>query len=261
MQLTGGDPFMRKDLLQILQYVKSMRFPLVTLSTSSLLLNEVRIGWLEGTVDAICHSLDGFALEHDVLRGIKCWDQSVKAIRLSSERGFRTYVCACLTPPLLERIEEFMDLLVSLGVKQVKLAQIGDVGRKEVPSDWRGSQLDPVEIHERVESLKGVYSDALQIQQSFTYLVMPPSIDRDGIVCDPLGDLYPVIGYLPKHWICGRAAPGWRLEPERLADYQNAVGRVLRTGLAKIGKGKPVNWWTLLHDELVSSAPVKVYSL
>lgn len=261
LQLTGGDPFMRKDFREILRIAGSLSFDEIIVSTSGYLLNRERIGWLTGVATDICHSLDGFYQEHDVLRGVRCWEKSVDAIRLSVEGGFNTYVCSCLTPPLFEKLEAFLEFLIELGVNQVKFAQIGEVGRREVPEEWSARRLNDLEVYERVEQLRWRYRKDIVVMQSFSKTVKRPSVEVDGLVCDPVGDLYPVIGYLPRYWRCGTATPEWRIDEEKIAEYYDVVNATIDVGGEAISEGGPINWWTLLHGELESRTPIKVYTV
>ncbi len=254
LQITGGESLARRDVFVLLEESRRLGFEHVILSTNGLLLDERRADRLVGLVDEVNLSLDGFRNEHDALRGRACFDQSVRAIELAVERGFATFVCCCMSPPTFARLGEFVDFVAELGPQSLKLAEIGDVGRRETPRHLRMDEFDPREVFDRIERVRLRVEGQLQVWQSLTRSVLRPSLDADGLVCDPTGALYPMIGYLPESWRVGRAHPTFELDEERLEDYERVTDEVLEQGIDLIAAGRPVNWWTLLHAALDAEA-------
>ncbi|MBU4070360.1 MAG: radical SAM protein [Nanoarchaeota archaeon] len=68
--ITGGEPFLRKDLEKILHYSKSLNLK-VFLATNGTLLDKKNIKFIKKYVDKINISLDGVSKFHDMIRGRK----------------------------------------------------------------------------------------------------------------------------------------------------------------------------------------------
>lgn len=255
LQITGGDPLVRRDFNHILDHAARLQFSHVTLSTNGLLLTERKARFLEGKVQEIDLSVDGFELEHDLLRGLPCWSKSIAAVKHAVATGALTFVCCCVSKPLLPRIDEFIELLISLGVHSIKLAQIGEVGRRATPEALRTSHLTNRQLYDLIQPSVLKYARHVRIYQSLSLCPEQPSVARDGLVCDPCGRLFPLIGFLPEHWMVGRAHPEWHLSSASLGAYVDEAGKALREGIQLVARGEPVNWWTLIHDRLERSQP------
>lgn len=255
LQITGGDPFLRNDIKAILKAVSALRFDHVVLSTNGMLFKEDMANLCAGVVDEFDISLDGFPDMHNLMRGVRSFDLAVSAIKLAKDRGLKVYVCSCLTEETYDRAEEFIEFLIGLGVDHVKLAQIGDVGRRATPSELTRTLPVARVQFDRVAQLAMRFTGRIAVQQSHTTNVRRPDLQRDGLVCDPCGRLYPLIGYLPLHWQVGSAYPNWTIDIERLTDYERVVEDALAKGIEHIVRDGAVNWWTVFHDELVRRAP------
>jgi len=82
VNFTGGEPFLRKDFLEIVRYCRKIGLP-VSVNTNGVLINDFGI---EDVLDAgfvsINISLDGVGDVHDKSRGVKCFDKVAENIIL-----------------------------------------------------------------------------------------------------------------------------------------------------------------------------------
>ena len=82
---TGGEPFMRKDLGEILRYTQKKRIG-ISLSTNGLLLNKKVLEEIKNIpFDLFQISLDGTEKIHDSIRGKGSWRKAIKAIKLAKK--------------------------------------------------------------------------------------------------------------------------------------------------------------------------------
>ncbi len=81
LKVTGGEPFIRKDLIEILEYAsKSM---IVDVSTNASLLSKDLIDKLNKIKLKMIHvSLDGKREEHESVRGINTYDRTIRGLEL-----------------------------------------------------------------------------------------------------------------------------------------------------------------------------------
>ena len=136
INFSGGEPLLRKDLLDILKMSSEMNFG-VRLSTNGLLLDKDFLTKLKD-LDVYCIqiSLDGLEDTHDEFRGVKGgYKKAVEALRLCSENGFYTTMSTMIIKQNLHEISDLMEMAVSLGVSSFKLNSFMPVGRGRESSD------------------------------------------------------------------------------------------------------------------------------
>lgn len=92
--LMGGEPLMRKDIGEIIRYIKSkwMRCEIVT---NGYLIQQ-RIEDLK-LLDSVCISLDGPKHENDRVRGAGCHDAVIKGMQVLKENKIKARIHAVLT--------------------------------------------------------------------------------------------------------------------------------------------------------------------
>lgn len=115
---TGGEPFILKDIYEMLAY-SSARIR-TTVLTNGMLLHGKKLDRLteinnENLIVQV--SLDGGCAEdHDAYRGKGTWVKTVEGIRRLQERGFRVRLSTTETPVNTERMELVCEFHRSLGI-------------------------------------------------------------------------------------------------------------------------------------------------
>ena len=115
---TGGEPFILKDIYDMLAY-SSARIKTTVLTNAMLLRNK--------RLDKLCEiandnlsvqvSLDGGRPEdHDAYRGQGTWTKTVESIKLLQERGFRVRLSTTETPANSPHLEKVCEFHRSLGI-------------------------------------------------------------------------------------------------------------------------------------------------
>lgn len=115
LNITGGEPLLREDLPEILTKAKGLGF-YVTLTTNGILYAE-KARLLDGKIDRLYFSLDyPIAEEHDRSRGVECFHDVIKSIRLATELGEKPIILFTLTRDSVRFLPEMMDLADKLKV-------------------------------------------------------------------------------------------------------------------------------------------------
>jgi radical SAM protein with 4Fe4S-binding SPASM domain len=130
INFSGGEPLLRKDLLDILEIASEMNFG-IRLSTNGLLLDNDFLTKLKN-LDVYCIqiSLDGLEDTHNEFRGVKGgYKKAVESLRLCSENGFYTTMSTMIIKQNLHEISDLIKIAVSLGVSSFKLNSFMPVGR------------------------------------------------------------------------------------------------------------------------------------
>jgi len=115
---TGGEPFLLKDIYEMLAY-SSARIKTTVLTNAMLLRNK--------RLDRLCEiandnlivqvSLDGGCAEdHDAYRGKGTWAKTVEGIKLLQERGFRVHLSTTETPANSAHLDKICEFHKSLGI-------------------------------------------------------------------------------------------------------------------------------------------------
>jgi radical SAM protein with 4Fe4S-binding SPASM domain len=126
----GGEPFLRKDILDILALVKKYRFE-CTLTTNGVLLDQKLIQKLIAIgIDDICFSLDGPTPEiNDFLRGDGVYERVVRNIelfnKLKGNNGTEKPVirmATVITNVNYEYLDQIADLAMDLEIAAINFA-------------------------------------------------------------------------------------------------------------------------------------------
>ncbi len=116
--LTGGEPFILKDIYEMIAY-SSSRLPTSVL-TNAMIINNSRLEHLKAVANEnliLQVSLDGGnAADHDAYRGKGSFDKAVDGIKILKENNLRIRLSTTETPANTDRLEEVCKLHRSLGI-------------------------------------------------------------------------------------------------------------------------------------------------
>ncbi|MGY0287267.1 MAG: radical SAM protein [Candidatus Methanodesulfokora washburnensis] len=135
--LTGGEPFLRKDLLEIVEKLREKDVK-VAISTNGTLINEEIAGKLADKVEYVGVSLDSSNEDwHDEFRGVKgAFREALKGIRNLISAGIPTGLRMTLTRLNVDSVPSYIDLALSLGVSRVVFYHLSATGRAKELADW-----------------------------------------------------------------------------------------------------------------------------
>ncbi len=117
---TGGDPLMRKDFWQLLEYANKLGLRTAVAPSVTPLLNARALEKMRSLgVLSISISLDSpFENIHDNIRGIKgTWKKTIEIIRQAQELGLRVQINTVVMRDTVYGLADMVKLLLELGVK------------------------------------------------------------------------------------------------------------------------------------------------
>lgn len=128
---TGGEPLVRKDILDLVKYAheKGLR---VSVATNGYLLDELMIDSLVANgADFFMVSLDGATAEtHDTFRGLPgLFERVTSALQLLVDKKISVGVIAIVTTMNLNEVGDLIDVVKDIGVTRLSLANIRLAGR------------------------------------------------------------------------------------------------------------------------------------
>ena len=170
ISISGGEPFLRKDIFEVIEYIKKIGLGLHISSNGTLITNEVAKRINDLGLDAISISLDAATPEiHDRIRGVEgAFDKAVTAIRNVVEYKKHTQVgiSPIITNLNLDELPKIVDFAKDLGVDAIRFQPWHiSLGHKETEKmlDIRGSRLEDLDkvIGEIIEKTKrhGIYTN------------------------------------------------------------------------------------------------------
>ena len=135
--ITGGEPLIRKDFLDIMDALMEREIRISTIYTNGWLVDETFLEELEARKIHPCFQLsyDGKGW-HDYLRGIPgCEARTDRALKLLQERGYEVSVSMCLHKKNAASIRESVRHLAQYGVNYLKVGTIMELG------EWANPEL------------------------------------------------------------------------------------------------------------------------
>lgn len=140
--LTGGDPFQRPDLLELVRYGSGLGLPVVVSPSGTPTLTADRLAELrDAGARTISLSLDGSSARiHDGFRGVPgAFDATLQAWRTARELGLKVQINTSVTGHNLTDLPDIVALVHRLGAVSWSAFLLVPTGRGAIGRD--GNQL------------------------------------------------------------------------------------------------------------------------
>lgn len=212
--LTGGDPMMRRDLLELIRYAadKGLRVALSPAATARLLHADFDALHAAG-VQSMSLSLDGACEEtHDAFRGIPhTFERTLEAARRAKSAGIHLQINTTITKRTLHELDAFMQLMKEIEPAMWSVFLLVPTGRasfgempsaEEVEAVWKRLAVLSQEVHFGVKTTEGHHYRRVALQEAKAQGVKParhaiPTRDGKGIIfISHKGEIQPS-GFLP----------------------------------------------------------------
>lgn len=125
VMLTGGEPFMRKDILKIIQTIKSIDNQIIVdVTTNMTLLNEDKINQIkELGIEELTTSIDGNPEIHDLIRGINGnFKKIISTLKFVRERDIDVDVVCVVNKLNKDKISEIIDIAYHEGFSSLTVS-------------------------------------------------------------------------------------------------------------------------------------------
>lgn len=129
--ISGGEPLVRKDIVQCGRAIYDLEFPWGMVSNGRLMTPQMIDRLLGAGMHSATISLDGFEEEHNWMRGVlDAFANATRAVSiLAKEPTIKFDVVTCVNNRNYGRLDEFKEYLISLGLKNWRLFTVFPVGR------------------------------------------------------------------------------------------------------------------------------------
>lgn len=141
--ISGGEPLIRKDLLQIIAHAKRRGMSVGIGSNGAKLGHERAKALASAGLDRLQISLDGLEAAHDELRrwpGL--FRRALLSIQVAQAAGPRVHVCCTINRLNFAQLDEFASVVATLGVRRINFSRFVPTGRGDNSLDldaksWR----------------------------------------------------------------------------------------------------------------------------
>ena len=245
----GGEPFMRSDMIPILQYATSLGVK-CGIITNALLLSDDKLLALKDCTDWVLVSLDGPGKVYKELRGVDGSEKVINMIEKAKEIGVNVAIDFVVTRKNIGYIDWVVDIAVTLQVKWLTLELLRAQGRAQELKDYLLEDHHIIEVNKKAQTLNQVYKgkpkfvthgvvDLEQFkenQNSFKYA-------DSAFYFLPDGTLLPDIA-LPdsSYWYVGNLLKGFELNRKKVKEYEDLRALVFENVYTKLAKKCPANW-------------------
>lgn len=130
LKITGGEPFMRKDIMQLLNYANDSGFVIDISTNGSLITNEIALGLKKIGLSMVHVSLDGYNKEtHELVRGKNTYEPTIKGIKNLVNNSLYVRAGTVIFKGNENHLEEIVSSCEDLGLNEVIFSYMEPVGR------------------------------------------------------------------------------------------------------------------------------------
>ena len=211
ISICGGEPTLRKDLGQIIDYIKSKGI-MVELVTNGFrfenLLDHAK------HIDFLAISVDGARDAHDGNRGKGSYDVAIKALEMALANGITTRIHGCFTRKTAHALPQLMEISQAYGVRinvTIPSVHTSDPTLSFEDNEIREYYNQMAEYKKRGYLISNAWSTLDWLRKwpgPFNYIANKPHPDLPYLRCkrkdfsmyiDATGDAYPCAAVWGKH--------------------------------------------------------------
>lgn len=142
MFFTGGEPFTRKDIVELIQYAHFKDMEIMISTNGKLITKELLMDISHVNFSMFQVSLDGEQKVHDKIRGEGFFDYAISAIELLKDFNFKnTTIATCLMRDNFDQISKIVDIVVKYEVDIYALVLLLVTGKAEKDLDVTSKEL------------------------------------------------------------------------------------------------------------------------
>lgn len=144
--LTGGEPLLRRDILEIAKYASDKKLWVVVGTNGVKISENLVLRLKESGVRGMALSLDSLNPEiHDKFRGVKgAWQNTVNGAKILTVQGLSYIIQTTVGKHNWEQVEKLADFAFELGAKVWNLYFLVSTGRGKYVSDITPEQYDQI---------------------------------------------------------------------------------------------------------------------
>lgn len=168
IKFTGGEPFVRKDMIEILKYASELGFDM-DISTNASLINQDIAKELKNINFPMVHvSLDGADKEtHEFVRGEGTFAKTINGIKHLTNNNIYTRIGTVIYKKNEDKLEEIVKLAIELKANEIIFSFMEPVGRLDGDESII-SKRETKDVKTEIENLRAEYKEKINVKYSFT---------------------------------------------------------------------------------------------
>ncbi len=198
--ISGGEPFIRMDIFDILKYCVS-KFSIIEILTNGVLLSNEKVLRLKSILrntDAIHFSLDGIEKSYNIQRGVNHYEKAIKNLELLVKNNLNIKVHMTVTSINVNDMIEVYNAVCKLGINKFSVNYVYPLRK--------GKQFFKSENN--IEVMEKYYENVMTIKKlnmtrkvDFTYF-LPLEVQRNNIFFHDVKDEYSknILNFDILHW-------------------------------------------------------------
>ncbi len=168
IKFTGGEPFTRKDMTEILKYAAELGFDMDISTNASLITNEIAQELKNINLPMVHVSLDGSDKKsHEYVRGENTFEKTLRGINFLTENNIYTRIGTVIYKENEDKLEEIIELAIQLKANEIIFSFMEAVGRLDGDNTII-SKRTIESVKQELEKLAIKYRSQIQVKYSFT---------------------------------------------------------------------------------------------
>jgi radical SAM protein with 4Fe4S-binding SPASM domain len=151
---TGGEPLLRKDLFEILGYVRDRGFSVSLMSNGTLIDSDMARRIREAGVSDVQISLDGLEVTHENLRGKGSFSRTLAGIRNLVAQGVEANINLTVSRINMGETSELVHLAEELVVGAIAFSRLVPTGRGKKLSSEALSREEVAHFYDELQKFK-----------------------------------------------------------------------------------------------------------
>lgn len=166
IKFTGGEPFIRKDMIKILKYASELGFDMDISTNASLITDEIAKELKNIKFSMVHVSLDGNdKYSHEYVRGENTFEKTIRGIKYLTNNQIYTRIGTVIYKQNEDKLEEIVKLAIELKANEIIFSFMEAVGRLE-GDETLISKRTTDSVKEELEKLAAKYEKQIQVKYS-----------------------------------------------------------------------------------------------
>ena len=168
IKFTGGEPFTRKDMIEILRYASRLGFDMDISTNASLITEDIAKELKNINFQMVHVSLDGNdKYTHEYVRGENTFERTIRGIRYLTNNYVYTRIGTVIYKENEDKLEEIVKLAIELKANEIIFSFMEAVGRLD-GDETIISKRTINSVKEELENLATKYKKQIKVKYSFT---------------------------------------------------------------------------------------------
>lgn len=237
VHITGGEPLVRKDVLEILKIAYTLGY-FVRLQTNLWAFQKGMIPQFKKYTREILTSVDGLEKSHDAIRRKGSFRRTIHWIKELLQKDFRIVVITAVQKKNYNDITKLVDLLVKIGINAHFLFSVTPLGRAKksdvvAPEKWEQLIFNLQEKYKSIPTKTDIVCELHHLRADAKINFIEPDCRLDTknhVIILPNGEVFPC---------------------SLFTSTDKSLGNVKRKSLFEIWTNSPIwDFYTVKNDDL-----------